>query len=159
MASNTTDSSAFMFSGFCPCWLAFTSQLDLALLCSVLQQWGLLRLPHLCQGWLPAMTSDGSVSQLLTADSWPFTDCLVFRFSKYSLCMDPQRTPLPTVPLLLCAYLLLRERGTDYMEDSGLCGVTVLFPSHGCLCWLCNPGFQQICHNIYGGHMYVRGRP
>jgi hypothetical protein len=26
----------------------------------------------------------------------------VFRFSRYSLCTDPQRTPLPTIPLSLC---------------------------------------------------------
>jgi hypothetical protein len=42
-----------------------------ALLCNDLQQWGLYRLPRLHQGWLSAMTSGMSVSQLLTADSQP----------------------------------------------------------------------------------------
>jgi hypothetical protein len=42
---------------------------NLVLLHSGLQQLGLLRLSHLCQGQLSATTSDGSVSQLLAADS------------------------------------------------------------------------------------------
>jgi hypothetical protein len=42
---------------------------NLALLHSGLQQWGLLCLSHLYQGQLSVMISDGSLSQLLTADS------------------------------------------------------------------------------------------
>jgi hypothetical protein len=63
--------------------------------------------------------------------------------------MDPQKTPLPAVPLLLCAYLLLRKHGTDCTENIWLRGVTVLFPNR-CPCWLHSPVFQQVCHNIYG---------
>jgi ABC-type transport system involved in cytochrome c biogenesis permease component len=40
-----------------------------ALLRNVLQPWGLLCLPRLHQGRLSATTSDGSIFQLLTADS------------------------------------------------------------------------------------------
>jgi hypothetical protein len=40
-----------------------------ALLHNDLQQWGLLHLPRLHQGRMSAATSNGSVSQLLTADS------------------------------------------------------------------------------------------
>jgi hypothetical protein len=46
--------------------------------------------------------SEGSVSQLLTADKTLYTDLALFPLSRCGLYMDPQRTPLPTVHLLLC---------------------------------------------------------
>jgi hypothetical protein len=49
---NTIDPSAFMFSGFCPSWLAAISPLNYVSLHNGLQQWVLLCLPHLCQGRL-----------------------------------------------------------------------------------------------------------
>jgi hypothetical protein len=55
-------------------------------------------------------TSDGYVSQLLTADSWLSTDWLVFRFSRYSFYIHPQTTPLPKIPLLFRDVVLLADR-------------------------------------------------
>jgi hypothetical protein len=65
-------------------------------------------------------------------------------FSRCSLCTDPQRPLLPTVPRLLRVYLLLWEGGADRIENTWPRVVTVLFPSS----WLHNPGFQQVCHNM-----------
>jgi hypothetical protein len=72
------------------------------------------------------------------------TDWLVFRFSRYSLCTDTQRTRISTI------HLLLRDVGigANRIENAWSNVVTVLFPNNGCLCWLHNPSFQQICHNI-----------
>jgi hypothetical protein len=79
----------------------------------------------------------------------------VFRFLRYSLCAEPQRTPLPTFPLLLHGYLLLWERGANYTENTTSCVVIVLFHSNSCLCWLHKPGFQHICHNIMRSFCYT----
>jgi hypothetical protein len=49
---NTVDPSVSVLPGSRPCRLASVSQLDSALLCNDLQQWGLLHLPHLCKGQL-----------------------------------------------------------------------------------------------------------
>lgn len=76
------------------------------------------------------------------------SDSGVFRFFRYSLCADLQRTPLPIISLLLQGYLLLWERGADHTGNTGSCVVIVLFHSNSCPCWLHIPGFQQICHNI-----------
>jgi hypothetical protein len=89
MVSNVVDSPASVFSGICPQCLASMSQ-DLALLRYGLQQWWLLCLQLLHLGWLSAMTSDESVSQLLTGDSGCFRLTHLSRWpSWYSLAMDP----------------------------------------------------------------------
>jgi hypothetical protein len=101
-----------------------------------------------------ATTSGKSVSKLLTGNSLLYTVFFMLRVTVrrpiFRICffMDPQRTLLPTFPLLLHAYLLLWERGVDRIKNSGLNVVTVLFLSSSFLCWLHNPVFQRICHNI-----------
>jgi hypothetical protein len=58
----------------------------------------------------------------------------VLRFSTCSHRTDPQRASLQTIPLLLCAYLLLWERDADRIENTGSRVVTLLFPSNSCFC-------------------------
>jgi hypothetical protein len=83
-------------------------------------------------------TCDGSVFQLLTADSWLLTDLAVIWFYRYSICTDPQRTLLPTVPLFLHAQLLLWWCGVSCSTVASL--FVVPLPSNGCL-------FHSLCHN------------
>jgi hypothetical protein len=71
--------------------------------------------------------------------SWP-----VFWFSRYSLCMDPQRTPLLTVPLLF-----LWECGMGHTENAKSHDITVLFPSNGRFFSLHNSCFEQICRDMH----------
>jgi hypothetical protein len=59
-----------------------------------------------------------------------------------------QNTPLPTVSLLLLASLLLWERGTKSIENTGSPVVTLLFPRSGRFFWHHNSCFEQICHII-----------
>jgi hypothetical protein len=69
----------------------------------------------------------------------------LFRFSRYSLCEDSQRTPLVIVPILLHDVVI----GADRIENTGSRVVSVLFPSNSCFRWLHNFGLQQSCNNTY----------
>jgi hypothetical protein len=88
---NTVGPPASVLLGSHPHRLVSVSQEDLVLLRSGLKQGGLHCLPCLHQG--------ATLSQEPEAQ----TDLAMFRLTRYSLCMDPQRAPLATIPLLLRA--------------------------------------------------------
>jgi hypothetical protein len=67
-----------------------------------------------------------------------------------------QKTPHLTVPLLLHATLLLRERGVDCIENTRLHVVTMLFHSSGHFFWLHISCFEQICHSIVAYSLKAR---
>jgi hypothetical protein len=55
-----------------------------------------------------------------------------------ALALTAKKKSLPTVPLLLCAFLLVWERGADRIERIESRVLTVLVPSSGRFFWLHN---------------------
>jgi hypothetical protein len=62
----------------------------------------LFRLPRLLQGRLSQPRSASDFLPPSSNSTWLCTELGVFWFSGYRLCSDPQRTPFPTVPIMLC---------------------------------------------------------
>jgi hypothetical protein len=72
---------------------------------------------------------------------------IVIRFSRYSLCMDPQQTPLPTIPLLLHDVAICTGCIGNTIPSCAPIGYVVWHIPLLRQCLLCL-GFQWICHNI-----------
>jgi hypothetical protein len=86
-ASNAADSSASVCTSLLAGDFLTTNSV---LLLNVLHQWGILHFPRLHQKWPSATTSDGSASQLITADSLLSQDWLAcVSILQISLRTDP----------------------------------------------------------------------
>jgi hypothetical protein len=149
MASNAVGPSAYMFHSSGPRLAGTFLTTNSMMLRNDLQLWELLCLLHLHPGRLShSSLRFGLVC--LPADSLStlnteWLSCVPILHIQP--CMDPQRTPLPTILLLLHDV----TADTDVMCFSATCKrghgnvFTELLPCNSHLCWLHNSGSQQTC--------------